>query len=155
MGRLVGDESVDETVEIIEERDEIEGQLHPRDLHATVQLKPIQNCGGIVDAGARHDRSLRVCVSVEENERNIGDRRDDLHGDNEEDGHDGMQDVLGKDEDVETPALLDRVLVVRLELIDADHGVNGEEDAEGSYDECHQVAERHECERHLLGNHER
>lgn len=56
-----------------------------------------------------------------EGEWKVGQDRDELPAEDEEYGEGSMDDVLWQDQLVQIAALLDRVLVVGSEFIDADH----------------------------------
>ena len=61
-----------------------------------------------------------IPVYVVSDEGDVEEEGEELSGDEEEGVEEDVQDVLWEDERVEAVALVDRVLVVRLQLVESD-----------------------------------
>ena len=100
-------------------------------------------------------------------ERNVEDEGEPLATDKEEEVEEEVKDILGKDKGVETGALVDRILVVGLQLVERDdlrqkklqtkfyliyfsksYVENGEEDEESVDNQSHDVGKGSERKSH-------
>jgi len=147
---LDSDQGVNHPVEIVEERQQVEGQLDPALSLAFVESVCIHDRGGIVQAGARHHRPVHVPVNVVGDQRSVEEDREPLPGYQEQQVEGDVQDVFWQDEWIERCALIDRILVVSFQLVKGDNVENCEEYQKGVYDEGNNVGERGEGERHPL-----
>lgn len=79
---------------------------------------------------------------------NVQGQREPLAGKQEQEIEEDVQDVLGEDQRVQTVALVDGVLVVRLQFIKGNHVEDAEEDEEGIGDQGDDVGQGGHRERH-------
>jgi len=141
-------ERVNHSIEVVEERDEIECQFYPAFALAFVENVGVHDGGWIVQSRSGHDWSLQVAVDVVSDERQVQEQREELSGHQEQEVEEDVHHILGQHQRVQAVALVDRVLVVRLKLVERDYVENGEKDEESVEDESHDVAERCKCEGH-------
>ena len=77
---------------------------------------------------AAHDWSFEISLDVVSDEWGVEDDREPFSGDEEEQIEEDVKDVLGQHQRVQAVALIDRVLVVGLQLIERNDVKNGEKD---------------------------
>ena len=136
---LDSDERVDHPVEIVEERQQVEGQLDPALPLALVEGVCIHDGGGVVKTGSRHHGPVHVPVNMVGDQRSVEEDREPLPGYQEQKVESDVQDVLWQDEGIERCALINRILVVSFQLIKGDYVENCEEYQEGVYDACNMI----------------
>lgn len=83
---------------------------------------------------------------------NVQGQREPLAGKQEEEIEKDVQDVLGQDQGVQTVALVDGILVVRLQFIKGNHVEDAEEDEEGIGDQGDDVGQGGHRERHPVSS---
>ena len=71
--------------------------------------------------GTTHDRSFEVSLYMIADEWSVDKEREPLSGHEEENVEEDVKDVLGQDQRVQAVALVDRVLVVGLQLVKGDY----------------------------------
>jgi len=88
-------------------------------------------------------------VDVVADERQVEEEAEELAGDEEQQVEEDVHHVLRQHQRVQAVALVDRVLVVSLKLVERNYVENGEKDEKCIEDESHDVAEGGEREGHL------
>ena len=105
-------------IEVIEEREQVEGEFDPSLPLAFVQRVRVHDARRVVEPGAAHHRPIHVPVHVVADEGDVEKEGEELSGDEEKRVEEDVEDVLGQHERVEAVALVDRALVVRLQLVE-------------------------------------
>jgi len=145
---LRGDERINHSIEIVEEWDEVECQFDPSLSDAFIEHVGVHDWGGVVQARARHHRTLQVSVDVIPNEREVKSQAEEFSSDEKEQVEEGVHDILRQNQWVQTVALVDRIFVVCLQLIEGYYVEDWEEYEECVEDEGDDVAESCKRERH-------
>lgn len=143
-------ERVDHTIQVVEERQQVNGQLDPSLALTLGQHVRVHDAGRIVQARAGHDRAIFVSPYVVRNQWNVYGQREPLSGKQEQQIEQHMQRILGQHQRIERIALVDRIFVVRLQLIERNHVKYREKDEKCIDDQCRDVAEGRKVKSHPL-----
>jgi len=136
---LRGDEGGDHSIEVVEEADEVEGQFDPALPLAAVQHLARHDVGRVVQARAGHDGARSVPVDMVGDEGRIEEQGEPLPAEEEQQVEEDVQHILRQHQRVQTVALINGILVVRLQFIKRDNMKNGEENEESVNGQCTNV----------------
>jgi len=145
---LRGDEGGDHPVEVVEEAEQVEGELHPALALAAVQHVPGHDVCGVVEAGARHHGARAVAVDMVGDEGRVQQQGEPLAAQQEQHVEQDVQRILWQHQRIETVALINGVFVVCLQFIKGYNMENSEENEHGINAQCTDVRKRHKCESH-------
>lgn len=141
---------VDHTIQVVEERQQVDGQLNPSLALTLGQYVCVHDAGRIVKSRAGHDRTVFVSPYVVRNQWNVDGQREPLSGKEEQQIEQHMQRILRQHQRIQRVALIDRIFVIRLQLVERNHVEYREKDEKCIDDQCRDVAEGRKVKSHSV-----